>query len=247
MESDKYPLYQQISQDLIKRINSGEFKKGSLMMSEMDVQKEYNVSRVTARNAFKTLIGKGILRTIQGKGTYVNDIDTRDWTWMSSFSQQVLQAGHTPSTRMINFKVICADANLAQHLQVPIGEACFYLKRVRYIDNRPVWLTKSFLPCSLAPSLTADFFSVAGVCQSIFKVLELNFGIKTIGGEELHEAINISEKDAVLLGIQTNRPVIFKAFVANGINGLPIVYENTVFEQSISKNYVQPGEMHRII
>lgn len=244
MEYEKSPLYRQIAQNLIKRINAGEFKKGSLMMSEMEVQKEYNVSRVTARKAFKTLIDKGILRTIQGKGAFVNDVDTHDWTWMSSFSQQVLAEGHVPSTKIVSFREIAADETLAQRLQIPVGEKCFYLKRVRYIDNRPVWLTKSFVPCFLAPSLSKDFFSVTGVCQSIFKVLELNFGVKSTGGEEIQEAINISEKDAVLLGIQINRPVIFKSFIAYGINGSPIVYENTIFEQSISKSHVHLNEKH---
>lgn len=153
-----------------------------MIMSEAAVQKEYNVSRVTVRKAFKLLIDKGILLAIRGKGTFVNDVETQDWTWMKSFSREVLASGHVPTTKLVKFRVIQADEQIADRLMIPEGEECFYLKRVRYIDNKPVWLTKSYIPCSLVPELTQDYFSVAGAAQSIFRVIDMNFGVKAVSG-----------------------------------------------------------------
>lgn len=234
MSLTNQPLYQQVAEKIQERIGSGEFPPGSMMMSEAAAQKEYNVSRVTVRKAFGSLIDKGILRTIRGKGTFVNDVETQDWTWMKSFSREVLASGHVPTTKLIKFRIMKADAQIANRLMIEEGVDCFYLKRIRCIDNKPVWLTKSYIPYALVPELTRDHFSVAGMAQSIFRVIDLNFGIKAVRGEEIQEAVNIPEKDAPYLGIQTNKPVISKAFVAYNEQGMPIIYENTVFEQSIS-------------
>lgn len=230
----KQSLYQQVAIDIEKRIGNGEFPKGSMIISEAQVQKEYDVSRVTVRKAYKSLVDRGILRTVQGKGTFVNDVDTRDWTWMRSFSRQVKESGRVPTTRIISFKTKSADDILSERLNVKPGCPCYYLKRVRYIDNQPMWLTKSFFACTLAPELTADHFSIAGVTQSIFKVLELNFGVCFSGGEELQEAINITEKDAGYLQIESNKPVVSSAFIAYDTSGEPLLYENTVFRQNHS-------------
>ena len=236
MEQKSIPLYQQVASEIIKRINNGEFPKGGMIASEFTVQQEYNVSRVTVRKAYKTLIDKGILRTIPGKGTYVNDIDTKDWTWMNSFSQEVLASGHFPTTRIVKMKQVNADNALAQRLGVEQGTPCYYLKRVRYIDNKPVWLTKSYFPCAMAPGLTPEYFSVAGVAQSIFRVIEMNFGYFFFGGDEVQEAINIQAGDAKLLELEENKPVISKAFIARDRTKKYAVYENTIFAQSISRH-----------
>lgn len=107
-----------------------EFPPGSMIMSEAAVQKEYNVSRVTVRKAFKLLIDKGILRAIRGKGTFVNDVETQDWTWMKSFSREVLgfrpcpyhQAGQIPcdSGRRAN----CRPAYDSGRGGVLLSQAC---------------------------------------------------------------------------------------------------------------------------
>ncbi|MCG8499025.1 MAG: GntR family transcriptional regulator [Firmicutes bacterium] len=229
------PLYKQISREIQDGIKKGEYTKDKAMPSEMEIQRKYKVSRVTARKAYKQLVDQGILRTIKGKGTYINDLDANDWTWMHSFTREVIEMGRVPSTRIIEFKEIMADELIAQRLQVPVDEPCYYLKRIRFIDNKPVWLTKSYVPCSLAENLTKEHFSIKGYAQSIFTILELNYGIKRKSGEDISEAISISAKDAPLLNIEINKPVISKAFIAYGDNGKPIIYENTIFEQSISK------------
>ncbi|MEG2002536.1 MAG: GntR family transcriptional regulator, partial [Clostridia bacterium] len=208
MEKTSGTLYKDIAKELENKINAGIYPKGSMMMSEMEIQKTYNVSRVTARKAYKSLIEKGILRTIQGKGTFVNDVETKDWTWMRSFTSEVLATGHFPTTKMLSFKIIQANEDLAAKLKVEVHTECFYLKRVRNIDNKPVWLTKSYIPTSVCQGLTQDYFSVAGIAQSIFKVLTLNFNVKFATKEEISEAINILDQDAEALQIVTNKPVI---------------------------------------
>lgn len=229
-------LYITIVEDIQAKILNGKLKPGSAVTSENEIVKQYGVSRVTARRAFKYLIDKGILRTIQGKGTYVNDLEQYDWTWMKSFTEGVLKEGHRPTTRIIDFKEIPMGEHVAEKLKMEIGTPCYYFNRLRSIDNRPVWLTKTYIPCFLCEGLSPNFFSIAGYGQSIFHVLKQDFSVVFKEREEIQEAINIQGKDAELLQIVENKPVISKAMIAYGANKTPLLYENTVFEQTITKS-----------
>lgn len=226
--------YKMIAEDIEEKIKKGILKKGSLMKSELKTQQEYGVSRVTVRKAFKLLHDKGIIRTVHGVGTFINDLYTRDWTWMNSFSTEVQRAGHKPTTKINKFKIIKSDEKVSKHLEISEKTECYFFERVRYIDNQPIWITRSYIPCDYVADLNPEYFSIAGITQSIFRVLELNFGIKCSKGIELHEAINISKKDAEILNIDNDKPVIMKAFVGYD-DKKAIVYENTIMAQSISK------------
>ncbi len=230
------PIYMDICNDIKEKIENGEYVKGGAVPSESEIQAMYGVSRITARRAYKVLIDKGILRTIQGKGTYVNDLDSQDWTWMRRFTKQVRAMGRTPSTKMISFKTIPATAEMARNLEIEQGEACYYLKRVRYIDNMPVWLTKSYIPAAAVEGLSKDYFSVKGNAQSVYFVLQHDFDIIAFFSEELMAAVQVTQKDAPLLGLDTDKPVISTASIGRTAEAKPIIYEVTIFEQSISKS-----------
>ena len=229
------PLYEEICRQLQDKIEKGIYCKGSLMPSESEIQALYRVSRVTARRAYKVLIEQGILRTVKGKGTFVNDLDSQDWTWMRSFTKEVLRSGRVPSTKIESFRVVKADDEVAGYLQIPPRTECYYLKRVRYIDNIPVWLTKTYIPVSKAEGLEKEYFSEKGSAQSIFFVLEKDFGLSAMFAEEWIVAAQVTETEAPLLCIDINKPVISTACIFKDSIGEPIVHERTIFEQSISK------------
>lgn len=66
------PLYKQIQDDIIERIQSGELRPGDRIPSEKELAEEYHVSQITSKNALIGLADEGILTRHQGKGTFVN-------------------------------------------------------------------------------------------------------------------------------------------------------------------------------
>jgi DNA-binding GntR family transcriptional regulator len=239
MEINKYsstPLYLQIS-DLIKeKIEAGTFSTNQLLPSEMEIQKQYSVSRITARKAYNTLMEQGIIRAVRGKGTYVNDLRNKDWTWMKYFTREVKSQGHEPSSRILGFKEIQANEEIAGILEIPKLSPVYYLKRVRCIDNVPVWLTRSYIPVEIAPGLSREYFSEKGSAQSIFFILETDFGIEFASGRVIDYLSEVPEKDLAVLGIDQNKPLEKTAFVRLNTDEIPVIYEKTIFEQTIAKN-----------
>lgn len=74
MKLDKHssiPLYAQLRDLIIKRIQDGTYPPGSRIPSEMDYCRELDLSRPTVRQAIAELVSDGVLEIRKGRGTYV--------------------------------------------------------------------------------------------------------------------------------------------------------------------------------
>ncbi|GAB1642848.1 GntR family transcriptional regulator [Krasilnikovia sp. MM14-A1259] len=65
------PLYQQLADLLRADIESGRIQPDRPLPSELTLQQEHGVSRVTVRHSFQLLREAGLVVTVRGKGTYV--------------------------------------------------------------------------------------------------------------------------------------------------------------------------------
>lgn len=70
--------YRQIIQSIENAIRSGKIKKGDKVPSINDIADEYNLSRDTVLQAYNELKGRGILKSVAGKGYYIEStrVDT---------------------------------------------------------------------------------------------------------------------------------------------------------------------------
>lgn len=73
MSSDQSrPMYEQIQNDIIRKIQSGAYSEGDRVPSEQELIHTWNVSRTTATKALTELSLNGYIHRIQGKGSFVN-------------------------------------------------------------------------------------------------------------------------------------------------------------------------------
>jgi len=66
-------LYEQIVEQIEKRIVAGELKVGDQLPPERDLAEQFAVSRTAVREAVKTLREKGLIEIRPGRGTFVID------------------------------------------------------------------------------------------------------------------------------------------------------------------------------
>ncbi len=71
MMSTKEPLYITIMQILKERIIDGTYEINSLMPTEVELEKEFQVSKITIRNAIEMLENEGYVQKKSGKGTTI--------------------------------------------------------------------------------------------------------------------------------------------------------------------------------
>ena len=63
--------YVQIADDIAARIGSGELRPGARLLSERALADYYGRSYQTVRRAMQVLRDRGLIVTIQGRGTFV--------------------------------------------------------------------------------------------------------------------------------------------------------------------------------
>ncbi len=71
-----------VSDDLLGRIVAGEFPPDALLPNEPELVARHGVSRMTVREAVKTLEAQHVVRIERGRGTFVNPI--RKWSSMEA-------------------------------------------------------------------------------------------------------------------------------------------------------------------
>lgn len=67
-----------IVEDLLEQVFSGELTPGNAILSESDIARAHNVSRVTVREALKNLEARNVVTIRRGVGTFVNP--PQSWT-----------------------------------------------------------------------------------------------------------------------------------------------------------------------
>jgi GntR family transcriptional regulator len=75
------PRYAQIAADLRRRIEVGEWGPGDRLPRLEAFEAEFDVARVTIRQAMEILEREGLVRRVQGKGTFVNGM-TQNKRWL---------------------------------------------------------------------------------------------------------------------------------------------------------------------
>lgn len=66
-------MYVQVAEHIEARIRSGELKPGHRLPPERDVAIEYGVAYNTLRRSMDILRERGLIVTMHGRGTFVND------------------------------------------------------------------------------------------------------------------------------------------------------------------------------
>ncbi len=80
-ERSRVPLYLQVASALSRRIEIGEWRPGQKISTLAELEAEFQVARVTVRQAVEVLQDEGLVRCLQGKGTFVAD-EVADKRWL---------------------------------------------------------------------------------------------------------------------------------------------------------------------
>lgn len=70
-------LYKEICEDIISKINSGEYKNGDFLPSQEELCKKYNVSLITVKKALKYAEDLGVVVRCKGKRTQISNVNPK--------------------------------------------------------------------------------------------------------------------------------------------------------------------------
>lgn len=200
------PLYQQIKALITQSLQSGEWKPGELIPSEMELAARFKVSQGTVRKAIDELALENLLVRRQGKGTFV--ATHHEVRAQFRFLRLMPDIGepHHPENRVIEVKRLRAPAEVARLLEIKSADSVIFIKRVQSFDGAPTILEELWLPGVIFKGLTAErLIEYKGPMYGLF---ETEFGTRMIRATEKIRAVNADENVAALLKIAPNTPLL---------------------------------------
>ena len=147
MRVSKLPLYEQVRLDIEAKINNQVWKKGELIPTEFELEKIYRVSRITIRQALKTLEEKQLIKRTPGLGTVVDQTDKErlDFFYTQSYTNELKEMRLDTKTLEAELETINADGTLATIFSIPLGSPLYLFRRLRGNSAQRIVYSETYL------------------------------------------------------------------------------------------------------
>ncbi|MBO0601359.1 GntR family transcriptional regulator [Sporosarcina sp. E16_3] len=211
------PMYAQIEDYLKSQILQGGFVIGMAIPSERELTDTFGVSRMTVRQSITNLVNEGLLYREKGRGTYVATPKIEQPLSLTSFTEDMLSRGMKPSNKLVSFEKKIPEIDIAQELQLAKGEEVFIVKRIRYADDKPMAIERSYLPVKLVPDLELN--NIEG---SLYSFIEKDKRLIISHASQRMEAVLVNKEDAEFLQICMPSAVLMIERISYLTNDVPI-------------------------
>jgi len=221
------PLYQQIKALITQSLQSGEWKPGELMPSEVELAGRFKVSQGTVRKAIDELAAENLVVRRQGKGTFVatHAEERAHFRFLRLMPDEGVP--HHPDNRFIAVLRIRATAEVARLLELNSGDTVVYIKRVQSFDGVPTILEELWLPGALFKGLTAErLVEYKGPMYGLF---ESEFGTRMIRATEKIRAVPADAAASEHLKVAEGTPLLCADRVSFSYGDKPVELRRGIY------------------
>lgn len=189
--------YQQIADDLRRRLAEGEPAAGGVLPSEAGLGQRYGASRVTVRKALEVLRDEGLVDSRQGFGWFAAADPVRQpLAGLATIEAQLARSGRRSDRRILDFGFVPAPG----HVRPVLGATVLEVRRLSLADDTPfarvtVWCRED---------LGAELSRSAVGRSSFYELLPTRLG----GATQTIGAAIASPEDARLLRVPPQSAVL---------------------------------------
>jgi GntR family transcriptional regulator len=221
----RIPLHNQLKQHLLELIEDGVYGPGEILPPEVNLARDFSISRATVRRAMQEMEHEGYIHRIAGKGTFVlrARID-RGLSRMTSFSENMHERGQKVTSKYLEISHKAPPEHISSLLQIAPDEKLLYIYRQRLADGLPIALTISYVRL---PSDITILESELGPNASLWSLLEEK-GVRLLESDKSIEAISANEEHARLLEVAEGAPLLLVEGVVFTLNHTPVEYSQVI-------------------
>ncbi|MBS4179375.1 GntR family transcriptional regulator [Lederbergia citrea] len=202
-KDNRLPLYYQLMDILVGKIESGELKEHDKLPSERELCDLYNVSRTTVRQTMQELEKEKLIYKEHGKGSFVSPkVIDQSLVKFYSFTEEMKNIDKEPSTKVLKFETIHCDGKLAKKLETTENDLLYKITRLRLADDEPMMYETSYLPVNRFPNLSnADLEKIP-----MYNLFRDKFDVMITKANERFQAVMPTDDEAQLLRIDKGEP-----------------------------------------
>ncbi len=201
------PRYQQVADELTRRIAAGRYPVGGYLPTEMELVQHYGISRHTVREALRRLRDAGLISRRRRVGTEVvartPPANYRQPT--NSIGDLLQYADETRLTVLGQRRVVC-DVALAALLECREGAPWIRVTSLRTGSDprRPICLTVAYVDADL-PEVDRQLHDLTG---PISAMLERVYGLHIVRIDQSIQAVRLGKREATLLRAEPGGPAL---------------------------------------
>ncbi|MFH5181802.1 GntR family transcriptional regulator [Paenibacillus sp. TAB 01] len=212
------PLYLQIKNIIKDRILHGAYPLGSMIPSEPQLEAEFQVSKITVRNAIQELSLEGYVEKGSGKGTKVirNTSASKLSKW-KRFTEILVEEGRKIQKQWLSAEVIGTEEGTEPRRL--FGDRCIRIERVYRLDDVPYIHYTHYLTARIGDAeLTLE-----ANAQSLYELLDEQ-DISLVKFRDEFAAAIAPLPVAEILGIPQGTPLLKRSRYSYAENGDLIEY-----------------------
>jgi len=188
------PKYIEISDEIIKSIESGEYQPGDQIPSENELIKKYSTSNTTARKSLLEIELKGWATRIKGKGTFVLNRSedkhlTRQlgsiYTTRMGFDEKLKMEGFFPKNIILEKTIL--DAGISAEISgrhYIIEGPVLKIHQLRYSNEILMKDEIRYISLTICPKI-----NMLEQNKPFFKIYEEDYGLKL---EDIKQTLSVS-------------------------------------------------------
>lgn len=228
------PLYRQLLGSINARIRKGDWGTTGQLPSERDLSEQFGVSRSTVRQALEELSHAGLLKKIQGRGTFVaaHGPITQPLGRVTAFREALAAQGMTPGLRVVSRTQEPCDVVLSRLLGVTPETPLLHLVYLGLGDDEPLAVYRSYFAAAKMADVVETFCRVTASAASPRMLSELyaeRAGLSELRAEQTFEVRLATAEEAAFLSLDRPAAVFNVTSVISTPGGEPVEYRRAVY------------------
>lgn len=219
------PVYIQIHNQLRENIEDGKWKVGEKIPAERELAADFDVSRMTLRQAIQALVDEGILERRVGSGTFVANRKVQEkMSGVTSFTDLMQSLGKTPSSTTISYHLTIPSQTEIEKLKLGKDEQVVRMERVRLANDVPICFEIATVPARLIEN-----FSKEEVTNSFWQTLEKKAHLYSRHAIQHISATKATKKIATYLNVKRGDALLRMTQLSYLQDGTPFEYVHTQY------------------
>jgi GntR family transcriptional regulator len=232
-DRSRVPLYIQVASVMRRRIETKQWLPGQKISTLVELEREFAVARVTVRQAIDILSEEGLLRSQQGRGTFVAEKPvSRHWFKLATTWDALVATIKNNALKRIKVD----DPPTKPALQEDEGELApkyIFMRSVQFKDGQPYGIVNLHLADEIFRRAPEQFRQ--------HPALSVLAGLKGVQVRDAHQTVVIGSADptnAELLHIELGAPIAECRCVVLDRKGVAIYVADIIYRSDAIKLHI---------
>jgi GntR family transcriptional regulator len=213
------PIYKKIQQTILRKVERGYLKPGDVVDSERELARIHGVSLMTARHALAGLEREGLLERRRGTGTFIAPPKIH-FNKLMSYTEQMAGRNLVVSSKVLSFKVIKTEHEIAARLALPRTTDLIKVERLRLGASEPFAIETCYMSADEFQGLSGS----AVERSSLFSLLQQEYEVEIGHADEEIDATSADSWSGKLLDVPIDAPLLRIRQLIYSTRGKAIIY-----------------------